>query len=245
MAKYLEDGVYAAVGMAASVYKNDKGNVILCTEWAIPSQNNKSIRNWDCLVIGNTGEIREKALTNIRKWATGWDGTTFSWFPQNLPGLEVSLVIENQPRNPPEFDENGNPVTASRVKWINPVGGGSGASAIVEDESATLDRMFGAKLRALSGARPVPSAPKPAPKPAPKASPKAAPKRTPVETTATPDEVTEMFYGLCDAANVEDRDAKWAELVQGAGLAADCAAWAPEEWGKMKDALEAWGGMPF
>ena len=101
MAKYIEDGTYEATGLAASVYRKDNGNVILQTEWAIPSLN-KTIRNWDCLIIGNTGEIREKQMANVRKWATGWDGTSFSWFPNNIAGLKVELVIENQPKTPPE-----------------------------------------------------------------------------------------------------------------------------------------------
>ena len=235
--------------MGASVYRNDKGNVILQTEWAIPALK-KTIRSWDCVIIGNTGEIREKAIANIRKWATGWDGTTFAWFPANLPGLEAELVIENQPRNPPEFDEQGNPVTSSRVKWINPVGGGTTQKEMAADESAALDKLFSAKLRANAGARPMGGAAGVARPPAAQKRPSApsAPRAGAIPPPAflsTPETVSKLFYKLCEENGIEDRDGKWSDLVQSAGLQPDFDNWTPEMWGALYQKVESWGGLPF
>ena len=260
MAKYIEDGTYEATGLAASVYRKDNGNVILQTEWAIPSLN-KTIRNWDCLIIGNTGEIREKQMANVRKWATGWDGTSFSWFPNNIAGLRVELVIENQPKTPPEYDENGNVKTYSSVKWVNPVGGGSGQKEMEADESAALDRIFAAKLRANAGARPVggvagvakpatPAAPKPAPATpaAPTLPGMAAAPATPPVAPSTQAEVWERFCKLCNENEIktdEERRKYFLSLVSDIGKQTDYADWSGEDWGRLLVAVNEWDGMPF
>lgn len=268
MAKYIEDGTYEAEGVAASVYRKENGNVILQTEWAIPDLR-KTIRSWDCVISGNTGEIREKAMGNIKKWATGWDGTTFAWFPANIQTCRVELVIENQPMNPPEYDENGNPKTVSRVKWINPVGGGGNGKEMNADESAALDRLFAAKLRANAGARPVggvagvakpaatvarPAAPIPAAanpagmpqKPAslPSAAPDAGGQAI---TPSTREEAWAAFCGVADgcALQGEERNAKFLELVAGIGKQTDYDNWTGEDWGRLMAAIDAWNGLPF
>lgn len=260
MAKYIEDGTYEAEGVAASVYrKPDNGNVILQTEWAIPALR-KTIRNWDCVIAGNTGEIREKAMAGIKKWATGWDGTSFAWFPANIQTLKVELVIENQPTNPPEYDENGNPKTVSRVKWINPIGGGN-QKEMTADESAALDRLFAAKLRANAGARPVggvagvakPAAPVARPagtaqKPAslPSGAPEAAKGIT--IPPATRESVWASFCGVANGVGLTDKDernAKFLELVAAAGLQTDYDNWSAEDWSKLQAQIDAWDGLPF
>lgn len=263
MAKYIEDGTYEAEGVAASVYRKENGNVILQTEWAIPSLR-KTIRNWDCVIIGNTGEIREKTMQGIRKWATGWDGTSFGWFPANIHMCKAELVIENQPVNPPEYDENGNPRTMSRVKWINPVGGGG--REMQADESAALDRLFSAKLRANAGARPVggaagvakpatapvakPAATPPAktpPKPASAPSDAPAPAGRAAHAPATRESVWASFCGIAERVKLEgdERNAKFLELVADAGLKTDYDNWTSEDWGMLQRQVDAWDGLPF
>lgn len=266
--KYIEDGTYEAEGVAASVYRKENGNVILQTEWAIPSLR-KTIRNWDCVIIGNTGEIREKTLASIKKWATGWDGTTFSWFPANIHLCKAELVIENQPTNPPEYDEDGNPKTVSRVKWVNPIGGGGNQKEMTADESAALDRLFAAKLRANAGARPVggaagvakPAAPvakpvtvKPA-TPAPAGMPqKAAPAPSDAPDAcdapiapSTQKEAWEHFCAVAEGARLEgeERNAKFLELVASIGKQTDYANWTGEDWGRLVAAVDDWNGLPF
>ncbi len=251
MARYIEDGTYDAEGVAASVYRKENGNVILLTEWALPSLR-KTIRSWDCVIIGSTGEIREKALANIRKWATGWDGTSFGWFPANVEGLKVELVIENQPVNPPEYDENGNPRTTSRVKWVNPVGGRD-QKEMRADESAALDRIFAAKLRANAGARPVGGAAgvaKPAqtpPKPASAPSGAPAPAGGAATPPATRESVWASFCGIAESLRLgkDERSAKFLELVAAAGLRTDYDDWTGENWGRLQAEVDAWNGLPF
>jgi len=256
MARYIEDGTYEAEGVAASVYRKENGNVILQTEWAIPSLR-KTIRNWDCVIIGNTGEIREKTLANIKKWATGWDGTTFSWFPANIHLCKAELVIENQPTNPPEYDDDGNPKTVSRVKWINPIGGGGNQKEMNADESAAIDRLFAAKLRANAGARPVGGAANVAKpvtvKPATPASagtpPKAAsaPAGAPEAdgqaiTPSTREAVWERFCKVAANAGLEkdERNAKFLELVAKVGKQTDYDNWTGEDWGELMTAVADW-----
>lgn len=264
MARYIEDGTYEAEGIAASVYRKENGNVILQTEWAIPSLR-KTIRNWDCVITGNTGEIREKAMANIKKWATGWDSTSFSWFPANITGVKVALVIENQPVNPPEYDENGNPRTMSRVKWINPIGGGN-QKEMQADESAALDRLFAAKLRANAGARPVGGAAgvakpaaapvakpavalpaKTAQKPASLPSDAPAPAGGATIPPATRESVWASFCGVAESLKLDkdERNAKFLELVAAAGLQTDYDNWTGEDWGKLQIKVDAWNDLPF
>ena len=250
MARYIEDGTYRANGLAASVYRKENGNVILQTEWGIPSLN-KTIRSWDCIIIGNTGEIREKQMANIRKWATGWDGTSLAWFPARIAGLEVELVIENQPMNPPEYDDNGNVKTRSSVKWINPVGGGSTKKEMEADESAALDRIFAAKLRANAGARPVGGVAGVAKPPAPAAPTlpgMAAAPATPPVAPSTQAEVWGRFCQLCDDNGVktdEERKDRFLSLVKEIGKQTDYANWSGEDWGRLLVAVNKWNGLPF
>lgn len=262
--KYIEDGTYEAEGVAASVYRKENGNVILQTEWAIPSLR-KTIRNWDCIIIGNTGEIREKAMANIKKWATGWDGMTFSWFPANIQTCRAELVIENQPTNPPEYDEEGNPKTASRVKWINPIGGGGNQKEMTADESAALDRIFAAKLRANAGARPVggaagvakpatvkPATPSPAKTPQKAASAPAGAPETGGRTT-TPSTREDVWARFCAAAanaglDKDERNAKFLELVAKVGKQTDYDNWTGDDWGELMAAVadfESGDELPF
>ncbi len=258
MARYIEDGTYEAEGVAASVYRNRNGNVILLTEWAIPSLR-KTIRSWDCVIVGNTGEIREKTMNGIRKWAAGWDGTSFGWFPANIAQCRVELVVENQPVNPPEYDGDGNPRTMSRVKWINPVGGGQ--NGMNADESAELDRLFAARLRANAGARPVGGAAGVAKPAAPAAKPVTY--GTPPEAhsapygaqdgaaaTATPSTRKEAWARFCAVADdaklgKDERDAKFLELVREIGKTTDYDSWTGDDWGRLAAAVDAWNGLPF
>ena len=245
MARYIEDGTYEAEGVAASVYRNGNGNVILQTEWAIPSLR-KTIRSWDCVIVGNTGEIREKTMNGIRKWAAGWDGTSFGWFGANITLCRAELVIENQPVNPPEYDADGNPRTVSRVKWINPVGGGQ--KEMNADESAELDRLFGARLRANAGARPVGGAAGVA-KPAATVAKPAATVAKPAATAApsTRKEAWARFCEVAESANLgkDERDAKFLELVREIGKTTDYDSWTGEDWGRLAAAVDAWNGLPF
>ncbi len=269
--RYIEDGTYEAEGVAASVYRKENGNVILQVEWAIPSLR-KTIRSWDCVIIGNTGEIREKALANIKKWATGWDGTTFSWFPANITMCRAELVIENQPTNPPEYDEEGNPKTASRVKWVNPIGGGGNQKEMNADESAALDRLFAAKLRANAGTRPVAGAAgvaKPAAtvaKPVTVKPATPAPAKTPPKTASAPagapeadgraitpstrEAVWERFCKVAANAGLEkdERNAKFLELVAKVGKQTDYDNWTGGDWGDLMAAVADWEAgddLPF
>ena len=257
MARYIEDGTYEAEGVAASVYRNGNGNVILQTEWAIPSLR-KTIRSWDCVIIGRTGEIREKAMANIRKWAAGWDGTSFGWFPANITLCRAELVVENQPVDPPEYDADGNPRTMSRVKWINPVGGGAGGKEMNADESAALDRLFAAKLRANAGARPVGGAAGVA-KPAAPAAPAGTPQKAPSAPAGAPEaeaapiapstrkEAWARFCAVADDAKLgkDERDAKFLELVAEIGKTTDYDSWTGGDWGRLVAAVDAWNGLPF
>ena len=268
MARYIEDGTYEAEGVAASVYRKENGNVILQTEWAIPSLR-KTIRNWDCVIIGNTGEIREKAMANIKKWAVGWDGTTFGWFPANIATCRVELVIENQPATPPEYDENGNPKTVSRVKWVNPIGGGGNQKEMQADESAALDRLFAAKLRANAGARPVggaanvvkpaaqvakpvtvkPATPAPAGMPQKAASlPSDAPEAEAAPIVpSTREEAWRRFCEIAEGAKLgaEERNAKFLDLVAQIGKQTDYDNWTGDDWGRLVAAIDDWNVLPF
>lgn len=263
MARYIEDGTYEAEGVAASVYRNGNGNVILQTEWAIPSLR-KTIRSWDCVIIGRTGEIREKAMANIRKWAAGWDGTSFGWFPANITLCRAELVVENQPVDPPEYDADGNPRTMSRVKWINPVGGGAGGKEMNADESAALDRLFAAKLRANAGARPVGGAAGVAKPAAPAAKPVTVkPAGTPPEAPSAPSGAPDAggqaitpstreaawarFCAVADGAHMgkDERNGKFLELVREIGKTTDYDSWTGVDWGRLVAAVDAWNGLPF
>lgn len=265
---YIEDGTYIAEGISASVYrKPENGNVILCTEWGIPDLR-KTIRNWDCLIDGATGAIRDKALAGVKKWAVGWDGTSFAWFAQNITSLQAELVIVNEPRRPPEYDANGNPVLTTRVKWVNPVGGGGSGKEIAADESAELDRIFSARLRANAGARPVaavpsaPSVPKPpAPKP-PAPAPKPAqtsqkPDSAPSaasggaggknDTPPTQESVWERFCAYAKKVGWSDkeRNDSFLGLVKQIGKLPDYENWTAADWAKLDEEITSFEDLPF
>lgn len=237
MAEYIKDGTYRATGVAASVYRNDKGNVILQTEWLVADLG-KTIKAWDCLVIGNTQELRTKSIDNIRKWAAGWDGTAFAWFPANIASVEAELVIANEPRNPPEYDTEGNLVTQTKVKYINPIGGGG--AGMQADESAELDKIFSARLRANAGAMATGGVAKPPAPPAPVPQP---PKPAP-----TKEAIWARFLEKAKEAGITDAERRnkiFFSIVAETGRQTNYDDWKGEDWAALAEAVEKWEDLPF
>jgi hypothetical protein len=93
-----------------------------------------------------TSNTEERTLESLL--ICGWTGDDLSEFTDGkLHGLdtnEVDFVIEEEEYE----DENGNPRTASKIKWINRAGGG-GKLFVENAMSEAAAKAFGAKMRGL------------------------------------------------------------------------------------------------
>lgn len=141
----IQDGTYAARPGQARVYENDKGSLVLCIEVQI--EGGPVLKSFHTLARAD-GTLMTRTIDNLKSWS-GWDGTDPFWFLDNdLSGIAVEVVIENQPgiTDPTKMFPS--------VKWVNPVGGGSGGLAESDDRRSILAK-YGGKLRANAGGTPV------------------------------------------------------------------------------------------
>lgn len=141
----IQDGTYAARPGQARVYENDKGSLVLCVEVQI--EGGPVLKSFHTLAKAD-GTLMTRTIDNLKAWS-GWDGTDPFWFTDNdLTGIAVEVVIENQPgmSDPSRMFPS--------VKWVNPPGGGSGGMAESGDRRSILAK-YGGKLRANAGGVPV------------------------------------------------------------------------------------------
>jgi len=185
----MNPGTYPATATSALVWEAESKAIMIEFAWAFES--GETTKDSVCL-IQKDGTISEITVRNLRQ-CFSWDGVDPFWLedPDNIQGKPVELVIEQE-----EYKEK----MRTRVKYINPPGGGGNHNPV--DRTAFANR-FGAKLRAMAGG----TAPKPAPKAPAKAPAQQSLPTMPLEPLSTPKcdgpPVTGTMEGawqaLCDA----------------------------------------------
>ena len=258
----IEDGSYNALPDVAAVYeKNDKlvleCRFTLCDEngnayEGVPKQSKKY---W---LTSADGAINTKTIAQIRKWATGWDGTDPFWFcPQENPdgtvtpgNFETCGMVEVVLKTEPYKASDGTTKTWQQIDWVNPLGGGS--KPIASGDRVSIMAKYSAKFKAaaaMSGHLAAPSAtittaaaragavtrpPQGAPA-APVARPtvpKAAPKNPGIPAGLKGQDIVwdKFVASLPDNTGDKERDEQWFALVDKVGKGKDQADFTSADW---------------
>lgn len=202
----------------ASVYENEKGNLILCMEMSCEGE---ILRYYSALATVENGINTRQvdALKNV----FDWDGTDFFWFvdhPEELQAAEVEVVIEMRP------GRDGDRLFPS-IKYLNARGGSELPQT--GDRQALLAK-YGSKFRAMAGGTPPASAPPAAKKPP-------AP---PAQNIQPSDQMT-VWGRYCELGGSEEG---WFKAIAQAVPGVDQGDLTPVQWGQVLDWIEN-NTLPF
>lgn len=232
----IANGTYPARPKAASVYEAQSGALILAIVHAIDG--GCEIKSYHALTTKD-GAINTRCIDDLKKWS-GWNGVDPYWFmDSDLTGIEVELVIENEP------GFNDPTKTFPKVKWVNRPGTGGGAGLPEAGDRRAIIAKFGAKFRALAGPQPV-AARKPLrrpgrgrrdtlltlpPQPTTVQPPHAAPIKTATQNSAWA-RLNELGAGMPQG----ELEKIWFACVDSTGM--DQADMTPDGWSKVTQAVE-------
>ncbi len=160
-------------------------------------EDNLSITGYFSLQLRD-GAINQKGIDNLREVFPEWDGKDIFWLQDNeaaLNGKEVQIVLDSE-------EYNGK--TSIKVKYLNPIGGGS--SGAISKASGDLRKKISSSLNTALRATAKPGATKVAPKattkPAATTKPTAKPATPPVDADSVWAEFTKAWPAGIDG--VED-----------------------------------------
>ena len=215
----LTAGTYMATPTGeASVYENEKGNLILCMEFHCEGE---ALRYYTALYTANDG-VNTRAVETL-KAIFGWDGIDFFWFVDHaaeLQAREVEVVIEMRP------GREGDRLFPS-IRYLNEPGG-SGGLPEAGDRNALLAK-YSAKFRAVAGG--TPSAP---PKP-PAANTPPPPQAPPAPDVEPSDQMT-VWQRHCELGGTEK---DWFNVLTKAVPGVDQGDFTPAQWGQALAYIEA------
>jgi hypothetical protein len=223
----MKPGTYAATASAATVWESDGGALMIT--FVFNTTEGERINGAQCLVQKD-GTVSERTLKTLKE-CFGWDGLDPFWLtdPANLDGKEVDIVCEEETFT----GRDKQPVTAVKVKWINPPGG-AGNMPTPADPKAVMAK-YASKFKALSGGKPA-AAPKKAAAPA---APKAPAKKAPAAPSApAPTSTMEEVWALCAEGHGDKAEEVWFATIKRVTGKEDGSTVTPEEWGRLKAAFE-------
>ncbi len=190
------------------------------------------------------GAVNTRAIETIKE-VFGWDGTDPFWLEDHaseLVEIPVELVIENETFTGNDQKEH----TVPKVKWVNPVGGGSGGAKIANADRKALLAKYGAKLRAVSGGTQSPK--KQVPQSAPPKEPELQPPESP-KKPAPPSSMNDCWKAITDAMKDSPRaevEAKWFEIIKAVHGDKPQTEYTPADWGEVMAKLRtAFDNLPF
>lgn len=231
----LENGTYAATVRDVHLY--ERGEQKRLTAAFKLEAEGKEIVHREWLEL-NDGTISEKTLARLREVFTAWDGSIEALDDGACcRDVEVEIVVEN------EQDQQDSSKTWTRVRWMNPPGGGAGNGGMPDrvDRGSLVSR-YGSKFRALAGGtRPVATnadAKKAAVdlglKPASSLPP---PAKKPAADTPAESSLEECWELACKRRAGKPRaevEAAWFKVLDAVCPGKDAADLTPAEWGRIK-----------
>lgn len=231
----IKNGTYQANPTGhVEVGDHANGCLIATMEFALALEDGQKISNTFWLTTKD-GAVNTRAIETL-KAIFGWDGTDPFWLEDHaseLAEIPVELVIENESFT----GKDGNKHTSSKVKWVNPVGGGAGENKVMNNDRKALMAKYGAKLRAVSGGTPAKKS-IPPPSTPPKATPPPA-----VEKGVIPPSDMESCWKTLSAGMAEkpraDIEAQWFELLKEVGGDKPQTDYCPAEWGMVMEKIRS------
>lgn len=180
-------------------------------------------------MVNKDGAIQTRTNDTLKE-VFGWDGLDPFWLMDaDLSEVTFEIVIES------ETTDKG---TFSKVKWLNPLGGGQKMPETADRRSVLAK--YGSKFRALStAAKPAPaSAPaKPATKPAPALPKKSTAPPPQSGPTATMEECWEEMCKANDGKSQDDLATLWFATLKEMFGTDNNSDITPQQWGQLKPKL--------
>jgi hypothetical protein len=205
---------------AASVYENEKGNLIVCIEIEVEGE---MLRNYTAIATEKDG-INTRNVERL-KAVFGWDGVDPFWFMDHgaeYAEREVAATIEMRPSRDGERLFPG-------IKYLDPPGSGAGGGDLpAAGNRAGLLAKYGSKFRAVAGGTPAKTAPPPAKPPMPSKPERAS-------------DQMECWTKYCEKGGSE---ANWFKTLAEAVPGVDQGDLTPEKWGRVLDHIET-NMIPF
>jgi len=240
-----EDGLYHGYPTSIAVNETGPNNLVTAVidfslveqhrgnEWLDCSAEALAITGY-FYIEKRDGSLNTTAIDQLRA-ALGWDGVDPFWLQDNdLSGVAVQVKLGFE-----EYEGK----NRLKVQFLNPYGSTGGATEPGGDDvRRSVAARLGAKLRANAGgtSRPTPTPATPAP-PAPGSAPPSAPPAAPAAeaTTSTQEEAWTIYATAAQAAGVDQAtmEGRWFELITKT-TGKPAAELSPEEWGKVKMAIE-------
>ena len=234
----LPDGIYTATALAASVYENQNGSLVLALNFSITNEGyeNQNIVAYQTLANA-TGEINTRNIGTL-KAIFGWDGNDPFWLedPANLADKPAQLTIEERAFTGSDGVER----TGPSVKWIDAPGGAGRLPA--SGDRKNIITKYGARFRALAGGAPVKAPVKNKTADLPGANlPLEKPKEKPAPPTGPTSTMEACWQILCEQNAGAARPAlesKWFEALKTVGITGNNSDVTPQQWGALKMHLD-------
>lgn len=234
----IPSGTYQGTATDGSYYKSNGGAlmVAICFNLENEGVEGKTITSHQCIIRkdGSLSDIGKETLEQCFNWTSGNPADLVEIFKAGES--RVDLVIEDE-----QFiGSDGTPQTASKVKWINPIGGSGGGLP----QCADIDQImaeFGATLRAGFGGK-AQKKPTSAPKPAPTAI-APPPRKLPV---TEPQFTAAMAWDACRKNVPTGAQEKWSETLDSIFGSKPEADFTSADWKRVADHFEVGGDdVPF
>ncbi len=231
MARTINPGTYGARAIDKTPTPTKEGGLAMWFQVELIEFPTIKLQTWQTLVAKD-GTVLGKNIENLKS-IFGWDGIDPLWFEvTDLAYIEFDVVIEDAAdlKDPSKI--------YSKIKWMNPKGGGPTTERPKTIDKSTLAAKFGSKLRAMAGPQKPTAPPRPAAPTAHVAHTPPPPPAPPVATGKT--STLDAAWGeLCGTMAGEPDDKikevwfqRIGELFPGKGNNLT-----PEEWEAVRDSF--------
>lgn len=205
----IEPGVYSGTVTAASIKESTSGAVMCQFRVDV---NGVNLPAGICLVMKD-GTLSERGFRDVKSifgWAD-WDWTKWDADPESFAGASVQAVVEEGSFT----NDQGEEISVSRIKYLNPPGGGS--AQLAKADARSLAAKYGAKTRALFGGeapmRPATLGPK-LPVSAPRPPPPQAKPGVPACPASTMEACWDAFTKMNEGRPEHELYAGWSVLLE-------------------------------
>lgn len=137
-----EDGTYPAIARTGSPYLRKNGKLSFAVKCEAGGKEIVARLNIEL----NDGTLSEKTLERMGECFPDWDKTVAGLYDEAaFTDVDVSITTQN------EEDANDPSKIWTRVQWLNPAGGGGGASMPEVASKEDLVAKYGSRFRAMGG----------------------------------------------------------------------------------------------
>lgn len=211
-----ENGTYPAIARCGSPYLRSNGKLSFAVKCEIGDKNIVARLHIEL----NDGTLSEKTLERIGECFPDWDKTVEGLYNEAaFSDVDVSVTTLN------EEDQNDPNKVWTRVQWLNPAGGGGGATMPEVASKDDLVAKYGSKFRALTGGKSAATPPKR----------KTTPPKTDDGKAPTTEECWNALEERMGKATRAKKEEEWNRILDVVADGADYENISPEDWKRVME----------